>query len=254
MAGGQTRWTFYGTGEHRPAVGQFLRQLDELGYSVSCRLRQVVDGQLLGYVQVDPMRTLHEVSLTLTLAGKAGELTLSTVIPGVEEIKALRKLRFGRKPSADRLSLVGMIHARDEGPGRAYRDLIRPILCLLGELFPEGVAQRHGDLAVFQTRRMRRRLSSVEVEQYHFEGFLSFPVELVEVIEGMLEADPLWLKLGYLLDRKLQFYAAPVVFDDAGREGCIRELELLARHAQAGCVTITGPGSFNASIELPRNL
>jgi hypothetical protein len=244
----RSRWTFYGTSEHRPTVGQFIRQLEELGYPVSYRSRQLVDGQLVGYAVAEPSRSLIETPLTLTMTGKAGELNLHVMVSSSDDAKALRRIRFPRKPRLERLTVVARMAASDEGPGRSYRDLVRPVLCLLGEFFPRGMAERTDDQAVFQTTRMRQRLSTLEVGQYHFEGFLNFPVELLDVIRSTLDADPVWMKLCALAGRKLSFHTAPAVLGPLERDRCLDELSVLARHAKSGTVTITGPSGFHKNI------
>ncbi len=245
----RARWTFYGTSEHRPSVGQFVRQLEELGYPVAIRVRQLMDGQLVGYAVAEPSRGLLETPLTLTLTGQAGELNLHVGFSSAEDLKQLKRLRFPRKPAAKQLSVVASINAIDEGPGRTYRDLVRAVLCLLGEFFPNGVVERGDDNAVFQTVRMRQRLSTIEVGQYHFEGFLHFPVELLDVIRSTLDSDPVWVKLCALTGQKLSFHTAPTVFGLLERDRCLDELSVLARHAQSGVVTVTGPSGFNKTIQ-----
>ena len=244
----RSRWTFYGTSDHRPSVGQFARQLEELGFPVAYRVRQLMDGQLVGYAVAEPSRGLIETPLTLTLTGKAGELNLHVTCSSIQDSKRLRKLRFARKPRPEKLSVVASIVATDEGPGRSYRDMVRPVLCLLGEFFPRGVVERAEDRSVFQTARMRQRLSTIEVGQYHFEGFLNFPVELLDVIRSTLDSDPVWVKLCVLAGRKLSFHTAPTVFGTLERDRCLDELSVLARHADSGTVTVTGPSGFNKTI------
>jgi hypothetical protein len=230
-------------------VGQLLRQLEELGFPVSCRSRQLVDGQLVGYSVAEAVRTIVELPLTLSLTGKAGELNVFTTSAMLDHTRSLRRLRISRKPSPERLSVVAHISAVDDGPGRSYRDLVRPVLCLLGEFFPNGVVERTMDRTAYQTTGMRGRISTLEVGQYHFEGFLTFPVELLDVVKSTLDADPVWMKLCFLAGRKLSFHPAPAIFGSLERDRCLQELRVLGRHAQAGTVTITGPGGFNENIQ-----
>ena len=249
MNPGSTQWTFYGTSDHRPSVGQFVQSMEELGFPVIARTRQMVDGVLVGYAAAEPRRELLQLPLTLTLTGKAGELNLRIELSSHEDVKRLNQLRFPKKPPPEQVTIVADVTAVDEAPGRSYRNMVRGVLLLLGEFFPKGVVERVNDGAVFQTVRMRKRYGASDAELYHFEGFLHFPADLLDVVQSSLESDPLWVKLCALSGGKLSFHSAPSVLQEADRERCLEELTVLARHAQSGAITVTGPSGFLKTIQ-----
>ena len=236
-----SQWVFFGTGDSVPTMGIFWGQLTDLGCTLRARSRVYKGGILVGIETVAPERSVFEVPIHLAIPGVQGEINLDVELASKKDIKRYRRLRPTDGPPASDVTVVGHLTAVDREEGRGYRNLVRPVLCVLGELFPAGVVQRSDDGQVFRTAGMRRRMQTDALDTCYIRGRWSFDEDVMPAVHDVIESNPNCRRVSVLSKSGLTFRQVPTLILRDAWDALYTDLELLCRHATGGRVSVTGP-------------
>ena len=236
-----SQWTFYGTGNAQPTLELFTGQLRDLGCTFRAREKVTNKGVLMGLEVVPPTRPLLSVAVHLSIPGVGGEVTIDFSSLSPRDRKAYRKIQLPEKSPVSDLTTFAAITAIDRNTGRTYRNLVRSVLCVLGEFYPRGLAVRHSDGIAFPTQGMRRRMQTEPFDACFVQGRWNFDPDVMEVVRQVVEDNPNCQRMCTISENGLTFRAVETLIAQSAWPALQRDLASLARHANAGRVSITRP-------------